>query len=120
MITHSDIENSNKESDERDQIYKGGQLDKKCANVKEGLSGSNEVLKLLIMSSKSFMDKDSGERDQRDNDDQIVGKIAEFFEEILTGDKESYKRYNIDRVYNKKSDDRFQVQKKQANKMNLE
>ena len=53
------------------------------------------------------MDKDSGERDQRDNDDQIVGKIAEFFEEILTGDKESYKRYNIDRVYNKKSDDRF-------------
>ena len=53
MSFHSDIEIFNKEFDERYQIDKGDQLDKKSANAKEGLTGSNEVLKLGIMSSQS-------------------------------------------------------------------
>ena len=56
ISSHSDIEILNKEFDERYQIDKGDQLDKKSANVKEGLTGSNEVLKLGIMSSQSCIE----------------------------------------------------------------
>ena len=66
--SHIDIENLNKVYDERYQIYKGDQLDKKGANVEEGLTGNNEILKLGIKSSHSFIDKDSDERDQKGND----------------------------------------------------
>ena len=59
--SHSDIENFKNESDERYQIDKGYELDKKCANDEEVLTGSNEVLELGIMSSQSCIDKDSDE-----------------------------------------------------------
>ena len=45
--------------------------------------------------------------------------IAENDEEILTGDKNLVKRDQIDRVKNKKYDEIYQIQKKQANKINL-
>ena len=54
---HSDIENLNKDSDERDQINKGDQLDKKVSNSEEGWIGSNKVLRLGIVVSQSFVDK---------------------------------------------------------------
>ena len=73
MSSHSDIENFNKEYDERDQINKGDNLEK-GADVKRGLTGSKEVLKLGITSSRIFIEKYSDERDQRDNDDQIEEK----------------------------------------------
>ena len=66
--SHIDIENLNKVSDEIYQIDKVDLLDKKGANAKEILTGSDEVLKLRIMSSQGSMDKDSDERDQRGND----------------------------------------------------
>ena len=67
----------NKEYDETDQIDKGYQLDKKVENPKEGLTGSNEVLKLGIMISQSCIDKDYDERYQIYNDDHIEKKISE-------------------------------------------
>ena len=76
VSSHIDIKILNKESDERDQIDKGDQLEKK-ANVECGLTGSDEVLKLGIMSSQSCIDKDSDESDQRNNDDQIESNKAE-------------------------------------------
>ena len=39
--------------------------------------------------------------------------LSEKNKEILTDDKEYDKRNNIDRVDNKKSDERYQIQKKQ-------
>ena len=68
---HSDVEIFNKECDKRYQIYKGDQLDKKSANVEDGLTGSTEVLKLGIMIYKICIDKDSDERDYRCSDGQI-------------------------------------------------
>ena len=69
------------------------------------------------MSSGSSIDKGSDERDQRDNDDKIERNISENDEEALIGDIESVKRDNIDRVDNKKSDEIFQIEKR--NKMKL-
>ena len=71
---HSDVEIFNKECDKRYQIYKGDQLDKKSANVEDGLTGSTEVLKLGIMISQSCIDKDYDERYQIYNDDHIEKK----------------------------------------------
>ena len=70
MSSDIDIDNLNKVSDERYQIDKGDQLDKKGTNVKEALTGNNEFLKLGIMSSHSCIDRDYDELDQRENDDK--------------------------------------------------
>ena len=51
MSSHGDIVDLNKESDERYQIDKGDQLEKKVQNFEEGLTFINEVLKLGIMIS---------------------------------------------------------------------
>ena len=135
----------NKVYDERDRIDKGDQLHKEVANVKEGLTGNNEVFKLVIMtsqiciykdydeiyriendietdklgiiSSQSCIDKDYDERYQRDNDDDTKEKNAENDEEALTGDKEADKIDKIDRDDNNKSDERYQIPKKRKKRI---
>ena len=74
MSSRIDIENLNKESDERDQIDKGDQFLKNGVNVEEVLTVSDEVLKLGLISYQSFIEQYSDERDQKDNDDQIEKK----------------------------------------------
>ena len=63
------------------------------------------------MSSYGCIDVYSDERYQRDNDDETDKDIAENAKETLTGDKEAEKEDNIDRVDNKKSDERYHIQK---------
>ena len=87
MSSRSDIENIDKEYDERDQIDMDNQQEKKIGeHVEEVLTGSNEVYKLGIMSSGSSIDKGSDERDQIDNDDKIEKNIYENDEEAFIGD----------------------------------
>ena len=79
MSSRSDIENIDKESDERNQIDMDNQQEKKIGeHVEEVLTGSNEVFKLGIMSSGSSIDKGSDERYQIDNDDKIEKKYLEI------------------------------------------
>ena len=75
------------------------------------IENDDETQKLGIMSSQSCIDKYYDERDQRENYDETEKNIAENDKENLTGDKEADKIYKIDRVDNKISDGRYQIQK---------